>query len=600
MGNEKLRIAVVSPDKCKPNKCNLECKIYCPVVRMGKLCIDVNKKDKKAEISENLCIGCGICVKKCPFKAIKIINLPISKNLKLVHQYGNNTFRLFGLPIPKQGAILGLIGSNGIGKSTILKILGGNLKPNLGEYENPPSEKEIKNIFKGKEIQLYLNLLYKKNLKVVLKPQYVDTLGTIFKCSMAEILEKKDQRKNLLEITDRLDIQKIMERQIEELSGGELQRFALSLSLIQKADVFLLDEFTSYLDIKQKIQAAKLIKEVMIKNDKTYIITTEHDLTIVDFLSDNICIVYGNSGAYGIVSLPYSVREGLNIFLSGFISTENIRFRDTVIDFSNLGSNIENSIELQGPLFNYNKLKKSFDDFKLSIHPGKISKSEIIVLLGENGTGKTTFIKILAGLIEPDDGEFLKNVFIVSYKPQKISPDFKGTVGSFLTKKLGNLQFDVNFKEIVLKPLKLEKLESREINKLSGGELQKVALCCCLAKKSDLYLIDEPSAYLDSEERINISRIIKKFTYHYGKICFIVEHDILMGMYLGNKVIVFSGTPSKSSTANSPVGMGEGINNFLKEIDITFRRDPVNLRPRINKLNSAKHNDQKKRGEYLF
>jgi ATP-binding cassette, sub-family E, member 1 len=600
MGNEKLRIAVVSPDKCKPIKCNLECKIYCPVVRMGKICIDVKKKDKKAEISENLCIGCGICVKKCPFKAIKIINLPVSKNLKLVHQYGKNTFRLFSLPIPKQGSILGLIGSNGIGKSTILKILSGNLKPNLGEYDNPPNEKEIKNNFKGKETQMYLNLLYKKDLKVVLKPQYVDTLGTIFKCSIVEILEKKDQKKNLFEITDRLDIQKIMNRQIEELSGGELQRFALSLSLIQKADVFLLDEFTSYLDIKQKIQAAKLIKEVMIKNNKTYIITTEHDLTIVDFLSDNICIVYGNSGAYGIVSLPYSVREGLNIFLSGFIPTENIRFRETVIDFSTLGITIENTIEHQGPLFNYDKLKKSFNNFILSIQPGKISKSEIVVLLGENGTGKTTFIKILAGLVKPDEGEFSKNIFNVSYKPQKISPEIKGTVGNFLSKKLGNLQFDNNFKEIVLKPLKLEKLESREIDKLSGGELQKIALCCCLAKKSDLYLIDEPSAYLDSEERINVSRIIKKFTNHYGKICFIVEHDLLMGMYLGNRVIVFSGTPSKSSTANSPLGLSDGINKFLKEIDVSFRRDPVSLRPRINKLNSTKHKDQKKRGEYLF
>jgi len=223
----------------------------------------------------------------------------------------------------------------------------------------------------------------------------------------------------LFEIIERLGIKELMNHQIEELSGGELQRFAISLSLIQKADVFLLDEFTSYLDIKQKIQTAKLIKEVMVKNNKTYIITTEHDLTIVDFLSDNICIVYGNSGAYGIVSLPYSVREGLNIFLSGFIPTENIIFRETVIDFSKFKTNVENSTETQVSLFNYNTLKKIFSNFTLTILPGKISKSDIVILLGENGTGKTTFIKILAGLIKLDEGELPNILVSVSYKPQK-------------------------------------------------------------------------------------------------------------------------------------------------------------------------------------
>jgi ATP-binding cassette subfamily E protein 1 len=320
----------------------------------------------------------------------------------------------------------------------------------------------------------------------------------------------------------------------------------------------------------------------------------------VDFLSDNICIVYGNSGAYGIVSLPYSVREGLNIFLSGFIPTENIRFRETVIDFSKFKTNVENSTETQVSLFNYNTLKKIFSNFTLTILPGKISKSDIVILLGENGTGKTTFIKILAGLIKLDEGELPNILVSVSYKPQKISPDFNGTVGNFLTKKLGNLKFDADFKEIVLKPLCLEKLESKDFKNLSGGELQKVAICCCLAKKSELYLIDEPSAYLDSEERINISRIIKKFANYYNKICFIVEHDLLMGIYLGNRIIVFSGSPSISTIANTPLGIGEGVNKFLKEMDITFRLDQVTLRPRINKLDSTKHREQKKRGEYIF
>jgi|Transcript_77412 ATP-binding cassette subfamily E protein 1 len=600
MGNDKLRIAVVSFEKCKPSKCRLECKISCPVVRMGKLCISVEKNNSQAEISEKLCIGCGICVKKCPHKAIKIVNLPLTQNLKLVHQYGINSFRLFGLPIPRQGQILGLIGSNGIGKSTVLKILSGDIKPNLGNYFKHCDEKEIKNKFKGSELQMYLDKLYKKELKVLIKPQYIDTLATLFKCSMGEILEKKNQKKNLIEIEKSLELKQFREHKIIELSGGELQRLAISLILIQESDVLLIDEFTSYLDIKQKIQTAKLIKEIIVKNNKMFIITTEHDLSIADFLSDYICCMYGESGAYGIVSMPYSVREGLNIFLSGFIPIENIRFRESTIDFSSLNGDLKKNLLTQKPVFIYKTFIKYFKHFNLFVNPGQISESEVVILLGENGSGKTTFIKILAGFLKPDEGEIFKTRLPVSYKPQKISPDFDGTVKELLLKKLGNLQFDLSFKEIVLKPLKLEKLESKEIKNLSGGELQRVAICICLAKKSSLYLIDEPSAYLDSEERINVSKVLKKFTHHYKKICFIVEHDLLMGIYLGDKIIVFTGTPSVNSIANTPLSVGEGINKFLRELDITFRRDPVSLRPRINKLNSAKHKDQKKNGNFLF
>lgn len=379
-----------------------------------------------------------------------------------------------------------------------------------------------------------------------------------------------------------------------------MQRLAIALVLIQESDVLLIDEFTSYLDIKQKIQTAKLIKEIIVRDNSMYIITTEHDLSIADFLSDYVCCIYGKSGAYGIVSMPYSVREGLNIFLSGFIPIENIRFRETTIDFSSLNGDLKKNLLSQKPVFIYETFKKHFKQFDLLVNPGKISESEVVVLLGENGSGKTTFIKILAGFLKSDEGELFKTRLPVSYKPQKISPDFDGTVGELLFKKIGNLQFDVNFKEIVLKPLRLEKLEAKEIKNLSGGELQRIAICICLAKKSGLYLIDEPSAYLDSEERINVSRVIKKFTQHYRKICFIVEHDLLMGIYLGDKIIVFTGTSSLNSIANTPVSVGEGVNKFLKDLGITFRRDSVSLRPRINKLNSAKDKDQKKKGNFLF
>ena len=132
------RIAIVNNDKCKPKKCKQECHKYCPVVRMGKVCIEVTPKSKLAWISEELCIGCGICVKKCPFDAINIINLPKNLNRETTHRYGPNSFKLHRLPTPRPGQVLGLVGTNGIGKSTALKILAGTLKPNLGQYDTPP------------------------------------------------------------------------------------------------------------------------------------------------------------------------------------------------------------------------------------------------------------------------------------------------------------------------------------------------------------------------------------------------------------------------------------------------------------------------------
>ena len=123
----------------------------------------------------------------------------------------------------------------------------------------------------------------------------------------------------------------MLEREVGQLSGGELQRFIIGLTCVQQADIYMFDEPSSYLDVKQRLNASRMIRSQLSHNN--YVIVVEHDLSILDYLSDFICCLYGTPGAYGVVTMPFSVREGINIFLAGFIPTENMRFRDEELTF---------------------------------------------------------------------------------------------------------------------------------------------------------------------------------------------------------------------------------------------------------------------------
>ncbi|CEI99061.1 Putative Translation initiation factor RLI1 [Rhizopus microsporus] len=416
MSDKLTRIAIVSADKCKPKKCRQECKRSCPVNRMGKLCIEVEPTSKISWISEELCIGCGICAKKCPFGAIHIINLPTNLESEVTHRYSANSFKLHRLPVPRPGQVLGLVGTNGIGKSTALKILSGKMKPNLGKFDNPPDWQDILKYFRGSELQNYFTKILEDNLKAIIKPQY---------------------------------------------------------------------------------------------------------------------------------------------------------------------------------------MRKILGDFKLDVEAGEFTDSEIIVMLGQNGTGKSTFIRLLAGLLKPDDGNSVPQLN-VSYKPQKISPKFKGTVRMLFLKKIKGAFLNPQFNTDVIKPLNIENIIDQEVMHLSGGELQRVAIVLALGQPADIYLIDEPSAYLDSEQRIIAAKVIKRFILHFKRTAFIVEHDFIMATYLADRVVVYEGTPSVHAVANSPQSLLTGMNKFLASLQITFRRDPSNFRPRINKLDSQLDQEQKASGNYFF
>lgn len=598
----KLRLAIVSGDRCKPKKCQQECKKFCPVDRTGKTCIDVGKESKEARILEDVCIGCGICVKKCPFQAISIINLPKDLTNETTHRFGPNTFKLHRLPIPRAGQVLGLVGTNGIGKSTAISILAGRLMPNLGRFENPPSWPDVLSTFQKGELYNYFDRLLTGDTKAAIKPQYVDRIpkqlgGTVF-----DILSRKDERKALEALSGELELSHLKARNIGDLSGGELQRFAIALLCVQDAQVYLFDEPSSFLDVRQRLTAARVIRSLL-GSDK-YIVVVEHDLAVLDYLSDFICVLWGSAGGYGVVTMPFSVREGINIFLDGRIPTENLRFREVALTFriSDTLPEVDEDDTLDKT--KYPNLKKTMGQgFELTIKAGDWSRSEIIVMLGQNGTGKTTFIKMLAGLLRPDglkEGDDGLPELNVSYKPQAITAKFQGTVRDLFMAKIGDAFSHPQFQAEVAKPMLIDAIVDQELQHLSGGELQRVALVLSLGKPANIYLIDEPSAYLDAEQRIVAARVIKQFVLNTRTTAFIVEHDFIMATYLADRVVVYDGEPGVRCTASAPQSLLEGMNSFLKQLGITFRRDPSNFRPRINQINSVKDREQKESGQYFL
>ncbi|KAF4695466.1 ATP-binding cassette sub- E member 1 [Perkinsus olseni] len=583
---QRLRIAIVSEDRCKPKKCQLECKKYCPVNRTGKFCVEVDRHAKVSWISETLCIGCGICVKKCPFDAITVINLPKDLSGQTTHRYGPNTFKLHRLPMPRPGQVLGLVGTNGIGKSTALKILSGKLKPNLGRFDNPPDWSDILQYFRGSDLQNYFVKILEDKLKATIKPQYV-----------GETLARKDERHIVPELLKRLDLEHLVDREIKDLSGGELQRFAIAVVCELNASVYMFDEPSSYLDVRQRLEAAHVIRDLQTSDN--YIIVVEHDLSVLDYLSDYICCLWGTPTAYGVVTMPFSVREGINIFLDGFIPTENLRFREVALNFRvSENTDLDDGKRMYSQ--DYPAMTKTMGNFKLHIEGGSFSSSEIIVMLGQNGTGKTTFIRMLAGLLKPDESNVEVPRMNVSYKPQTIHAKFDGSVRDLLHAKIRSQFLHPQFVSDVTRPMLIDQLLDQNVQNLSGGELQRVAIVLALGKPADVYLIDEPSAYLDVEQRVVAARVIKRFILHAKKTAFVVEHDFIMASYLADRVVVYDGHPGVECTASTPETLVTGMNKFLKSLEITFRRDPTNYRPRINKYDSVKDKEQKAEGNFFL
>jgi len=574
------KLSIINKGKCKPEVCNRECKKYCPIEKKElDSCITILEK---ASIDEKTCVGCGICQKRCPLSAIEIINLPSIKEENLIHRYGSNGFALYGIPTPKQQSVIGFLGRNGIGKSTAVKILANQIKPNLGK---DATQEDLLNFFKGTELQTYFRDL--DNKTIAYKPQNLSLLSKDVK--VIDLLKQLGDEKKINELSYKLSVNQILNNKMNELSGGELQRVAIIAASLKDADIYFFDEPLAYLDIEQRLKVSDYIRNLC-KNKIVFVV--EHDLLILDYLTDYINIFFGAQGAFGVTSTIKVSRNGVNSYLDGYLKDDNMRIRDKSLTFNfTKNSPLSGQILTSWPEFN----TKFESGFKLNVSAGEIHKNHSIGILGKNGIGKTTFVKCLNGLQDVEiDGKIRKLdlKLKISYKPQYIEQDSEEVVR------------DIVFKEKIDKRLStmfnIGVLQSKKINELSGGELQRLSIARCLAKDADVYLLDEPSAYLDVEERISAAKAIKEIMMEKEKTAFVVDHDLLVISYVADSIINFDGESGMFGQSSKIENFEEGISNLLKSLDITLRKEKETGRPRINKKGSVLDREQKESGKWVI
>jgi ATP-binding cassette subfamily E protein 1 len=588
------RVAVLDRDLCDSKKCgNWPCITYCPPVRNNIEAIKMGD-DGFPIISETLCISCGICVRKCPFEAITIINLPSELRDSVAHHYGVNKFKLFRLPYPERGKVVGLLGKNGIGKSTSIKILAGQLVPNFGELDKKVTWADAAKFFRGSLIQEHLSSLSRGEVKVSYKPQNIADIPRVVKGKVGEILRKIGTEEQVERVMEALELVELADRDVSALSGGELQRLAIAACLLKDANTYILDEPSSFLDIRQRLRMVDAVRGKVKEDIK--IIVADHDLAVLDYLSDTIFLFYGEPSVYGVVAGPYGVREGINIFIEGYIPEENLRFRDEKIDFQVRPPPREENPS--GEVLRWPEMTKSFESFRLRVSAGWVGRGEVLGIVGPNGIGKTTFASIIAGRLQTDEG-YSFDPKAVSYKPQyPIAEDL--TVEDVLKRAAGESYGSPYHYTTIIKPFGLEKLLERNMTELSGGELQKTLVAEALSRKAEIYVLDEPSAFLDVEERYHMARLLKRIALDMRAYVFLVEHDFTVLDFASTSIMVFEGRPGIEGFAHPPTDLRTGFNMFLRAMDITFRRDPSTKRPRINKRGSQLDRAQKKGGEYYY
>ena len=587
-----MRVAVLLEERCKPNS-----NAFAYLKKYSEMCERecIQVEGSKCKILETACPVCFTRAKHCPDGAVKIINLPEELDTDLTHSYGENAFRLFRLPSPRQEQIVGILGPNGIGKSTAINLLSGTFRPNLGDWENSsPDWDEVISTFPRGELRDYLGMVSTGEVSIAVKPQYIDKLPRIFDGEVRELLARVDDRGEIEYYTELMGISHILDRKLGDLSGGELQRVAICATLLKEADVYFFDEPSSYLDIYERMRMVGVVRELAEKGKRVLVV--EHDLAILDVLCDLIHVIYGERSAYGIFTPPRSTRTAINAYLDGFLPEENVRIRDKPIQFLRGRNRGE---EVGTPILKWGDIEKTLGDFSLTTGKGEVKSAEVVGVVGPNATGKTTLVKIIAGEIDPDEGWCTMDAK-VSYKPQHVRADFDGTVQEWLDTEIGGKWRSGEFHTQVTRALQVDKMVDLHATKLSGGELQAVSIAICLGKEADLYLFDEPSAHLDANARMEAAKAIRRTMESNEKAAMVIDHDTYFLDIVSDSVLVFQGEGGNHGKAIGPLSLRKGMNLFLSDADVTFRRDIESHRPRINKPSSRKDREQKSSGEYFY
>ena len=587
-----MRVAVLLEERCKPNS-----NAFAYLKKYSEMCERecIQVEGSKCKILETACPVCFTRAKHCPDGAVKIINLPEELDTDLTHSYGENAFRLFRLPSPRQEQIVGILGPNGIGKSTAINLLSGTFRPNLGDWENSsPDWDEVISTFPRGELRDYLGMVSTGEVSIAVKPQYIDKLPRIFDGEVRELLARVDDRGEMENYTELMGISHILDRKLGDLSGGELQRVAICATLLKEADVYFFDEPSSYLDIYERMRMVGVVRGLAEKGKRVLVV--EHDLAILDVLCDLIHVIYGERSAYGIFTPPRSTRTAINAYLDGFLPEENVRIRDKPIQFLRGRNRGE---EVGTPILKWGDIEKTLGDFSLTTGKGEVKSAEVVGVVGPNATGKTTLVKIIAGEIDPDEGWCTMDAK-VSYKPQHVRANFEGTVQEWLDTEIGGKWRSGEFHTQVTRALQVDKMVDLHATKLSGGELQAVSIAICLGKEADLYLFDEPSAHLDANARMEAAKAIRRTMESNEKAAMVIDHDTYFLDIVSDSVLVFQGEGGDHGKAIGPLSLRKGMNLFLSDADVTFRRDIESHRPRINKPSSRKDREQKSSGEYFY
>lgn len=541
------RLAAVNQDLCKPDQCQLECIEVCPVNKLNQECIVLSDDRKLALISAPLCTGCGLCIKKCPFHAIDIVNLVAPVEDLLVYSYGENSFKLYGLALPQKG-VYGMLGDNGCGKSTNIKLLNRTL-----DVQRMPV-KEWQHFFTEKK-------------PLVVKPQELVSanLGNVGK-----LLEKIGGPR-LEELKAALDLDALWSRDLDQLSGGELQRVMVAAALCKDTGAYLLDEPFAFLDYAYRIRLVEYLREHF---QDQHVLLVDHDLSLLSYACNQTYILYGEPGVYGIVSQPYSTDRAIHMFLEGFLEGENVRFRNEPVKFKT-GSQ-EKHVEKNVVLPSAHITRGTFtveNPSDVALHAG-----EIVALVGRNGTGKSTlathFAEKLGG----------------SLKPQLLerSDDLV----------LGVLKTDSPFQQRFIQDMGLKKQEFFSFNQLSGGELQKVRVFEALAQEAPLYVVDEPTNMMDVKGRVTLSRLLRDKAKE-GASILLIDHDLEFVLNTAHRLMIIDGEPAKHGTVAGVYPKTEGIAKLLKEFNLTYRRDAKTDRLKLNKAGSVKDRQLKKSGKFV-